>query len=421
MNVTDDMMNECSVQFTPYTTDSPLCAVTAITPPDQAHMHTYYDLCPWSPSERYVVSLMLPYEDRHPVPGDVATVCVIDLLARTIRRVGRTTGWGFQKGAHQQWGRTDRFLYFNDMRGGRPIGVRVDLDSDEKTEFDGPIWQISPDETFAISPCLIRANLTQPGYGVSVSPDQQLHNTARAAEDDGLFRVALKTGEQTLLVSLADIWQHLADGDDLPDGSILYAFHAKFNPRGTRILLVVRARTPDGSYRPQLVTFAPDGSDIRTVVSHHQWQRGAHHPMWHGDGEHILMCMVHDQSGYHFCLVHGTTGRITNLVDEPAGTGHPIVNRDGRLLVTDATYEETPKRRVAVRLIDVPDGTCRDICRVESPMAGGPLVALRRDAHITWDRRGRRLLFLGAPANKRQLFIADPVLPPRPEMKFDML
>jgi len=404
-------MSDRPLQLAPYTTDDPACAVVALTPPDEAHMHTYYDLSPWSPSQRYLVSLKLPYEDRHPAPGDAAAVCVINLAERTVREVYQTTGWGFQTGAHQQWGRTDRFLYFNDMVDGRPVGVQLDLETGRTKILEGPIWQVSPDETYAISPCLVRANLTQPGYGVSVRPEHQIVNTVRAAEDDGLYRVDLATGKQTLLVSLAQIWEHLADREDLDADAILYAFHAKFNPQGTRILLVVRARMADGKFRPSLVTFRPDGSDIRTVVTHHQWARGAHHPMWYPDGQRILMCRVLDQRGFRFCLVDGLTGQAQALIDEPPGTGHPIVNRDETFLVTDATSEQAGRRRVAVRLVDLKHKTWQDICWVESPAATGEMAPLRRDAHITWDRQGRRLLFLGAPQGRRQLFIADPALP----------
>jgi len=400
------------LRFEPNMHDDPACAVVAVTPPDQAHMHTYYDLTPWSPSGRYLASLRLPYEDREPAPGDQAEVCVIDLAEQTVQSVYRTAAWGFQKGAHQQWGRTDQFLYFNDMRDDRPVGVQLDLATGKPRLLDGPIWQVSPDETHAICPCLIRANLTQRSYGVSVRPENELYNTDRAADDDGLYRVDLASGRQTLLVSLAQIWEHLADRDDLPDGLVLYAFHAKFNPQGTRILLVVRARTPDGRYRPQMVTFRPDGSDIRTVVTHHQWARGGHHPMWYPDSKRILMCAVIDDTGYHFCLVDGVTGRAEILIDDPRGTGHPIVNRDCTFLVTDATYEESGRRRVGVRLVSLKDKAWQDICWVESPLATGEQAPLRRDAHITWDRPGKRLLFLGAPTGGRQLFVADPTAPP---------
>ena len=412
-------MTTQSLSFEPYTIEDPACAVVAITPPGQAHVHTYYDLTPWSPSGRYLTSLRLPYEDRHPQPGDVAEVCVIDLVERTVRPVYETHGWGFQKGAHQQWGRTDRYLYFNDVQNNRPVGVRLDVATGEAWMLEGPVWQISPDETFAICPCLIRANLTQKSYGVSVAPAYEVYNTVRAAEDDGLYRVDLQTGKQTLLVSLAQIWEHLDAREDLDAATVLYAFHAKFNAQGTRILLVVRGRTPDGGYRPQMVTFDPDGSDIRTVVNHHQWAQGGHHPMWYPDGKRILMCRVHDDTGYHFSLVDGWTGEVSNVVDEPYGTGHPIANRDQTLLITDATYEETGVRRVAARLVDLRERTWRDVCWVESPLATGEDHPLRRDAHFTWDREGRRFLFVGAPGGKRQLFVADPGLPPGTAMSFE--
>ena len=399
------------LQPVPYTAHDPACAVVALTPADQAHMHTYYDLCPWSPSGRLVASLRLPFEDHLPAPDDEAEVCVIDLAEGTLRPVWRTSGWGFQTAAHQQWGRTDRFLYFNDKRDDRPVGVRLDLSSGEAKILDGPVWQVSPDETFAVSPCLIRANLTQPGYGVTVRREHELFNMARAAGDDGLFRVDLATGEQTLLVPLEAVWEALPHRDDLAD-AVLYAFHVKFNPQGTRILLVVRARGADGKYVASLVTFAADGSDIRTAVSHRAWRRGGHHPIWYGDGERVLMCLVPPgESTMYFCLIDARTGEVTKLVDSPPGTGHPIVNPQMTHLVTDATGEQSGVRSVGVRLVDLPGGQWRDICRAESPAAGGEMTPARRDAHITWDRAGRRVLFLAAPAGRRQLFIADPALP----------
>jgi hypothetical protein len=90
-------------------------------------MHTYYDICPWSPSGRYLCCLRLPYEDREPQPGDLAEVCAIDLIERTCRVGYRTTGWGFQTASHQMWGATDQYVYCNDMRNGWPIGVRIDM------------------------------------------------------------------------------------------------------------------------------------------------------------------------------------------------------------------------------------------------------------------------------------------------------
>ncbi|KKL61684.1 hypothetical protein LCGC14_2192860, partial [marine sediment metagenome] len=59
-------MDERDISPAAYTDLDPVCAVTAITGPDDAYMHTYYDVCPWSPSGRYLACLRLPFEDREP-------------------------------------------------------------------------------------------------------------------------------------------------------------------------------------------------------------------------------------------------------------------------------------------------------------------------------------------------------------------
>ena len=391
-----------------YTAGDPCCAVVAVTGPGEAHMHTYYDVCPWSPSGRYLACLRLPFEDHEPACGDLALLRVIDLKAQTVRDVAETAGWGFQTAAHQAWGRTDQYLYFNDYRAGRPVGVRADLAGGSETVFDGPIWQVHPDESWAICTCLNRGRLTQGGYGMTVRPADYLVNTDRAASDDGLYRVDLTTGRQTLLVSLAEVWEVLADREDLAD-AVLYAFHCKFNPQGDRVLLVVRARFDDGRFVASLLTCRADGAGLRTVVPHRLWARGGHHPIWHPDGQRVLMNLTPDERGMRFCLIDADSGEVEVLTDDPPGSGHPSISPDGRFLLTDQTGESDGLRTAAIRLADLPAGTWRDLARAESPAVGGS--PLRRDAHPVWDRRGRRICFLAAPAGKRQLFIADPYLP----------
>ena len=400
-------MAQRQIEFIPYTDHAPTCAVAAITPPDEAHMHTYYDVCPWDQSGRYVACLRLPFEDRDPAPGDAATLCVIDLANRTVRDVWETTGWGFQTAAHQQWGRTDRYLYFNDKRDDRPVGVRLDLQSGSAKHMDGPIWQLHPDETCAICTCLNRGRLTQSGYGVTVMAEHELTNTTHADDDDGLYRVDLDTGEQSLLVSLPQVWEVLPDKDDLA-GAVLYAFHCKFNPQGTRILLVVRARFEDGRFFASLVTCGADGSDLRTVVGHRLWRRGGHHPIWHPNGRQVLMNLTPADS-MRLCAVDDETGQLDVLTDDPPGTGHPSISPDGRWLLTDDTREAGGVRTAAIRLVDLAEGTWGDLCSAQSPAVGGS--PLRRDAHPVWDRPGRRICFLAAPTGRRQLFLADPALP----------
>jgi len=391
------------------------CAMVSVTPPDEAYMHTYYDVCPWSPSGRFLACLRLPFEDHHPESEATAEVCVIDLRERTIRSLYATSGWGFQTAAKQQWGRTDRFLYFNDKRDGAPVGVRYDLQTDEVKRFDGPIWKISPDETYAICPCLIRANLTQPGYGVSVAPERQVANSETATADDGFFRVDLNTGRNELLVGLADVWAAAPNREDLAD-KILYAFHVKINPQGTRLMLVARAKPEQGKYHPMLLTCRPDGADLRVVLPTWRWREAPHanHPAWTPDGDQILM-NVGVEGERRFVLIDAITGQIETLIDDPPGGGHPTITPDGRFLVTDAYGPFVDPQTGFVRWIDLQERRWRDLCAMPRPLfdPSKPFgTSFRVDLHPAQDRTGKHVCFTGAPTGKRRIFIADPALPP---------
>lgn len=396
-------MQEIPLEFTSVCHARAIRPLQAITPPEMACMHTYYDLCPWSPSGRYVACLRLPVEDRPPHPGEKAELCVIDLSERVLRVVATTAGWGHQTGAHQQWGQTDRYLYFNDMDEDRPVGVRLDLTEGTRTVLEGPIWQVSPDKSGAICTCLNRGRLTQEGYGVTVRPDAELVNTTQASADDGLYRVDLQTGGQSLLVSLEDIWAVLDGREDLA-GSTLYAFHCKYNPAGDRIMIVVRARWDDGRYAPSLVTCRADGSNLRNTVPHRLWRRGGHHPIWHPNGREVLMNLTPGEE-MRFCLIDAETAEVTVLLDDPPGSGHPSISSNGRWLLTDVTGEDDGIRTATVRLVDLASGAYSDLCSLTSPAVGGS--PLRRDAHPVWSRDEQQILFLAAPEGRRQLFIAD--------------
>jgi len=384
--------------------------ITPITPPDEPFLHTYYDVCPWSPSGRYFACLRLPFEDHHPEPDAEAEVCVFDRQENTCRTLCGTTAWGFQTAAKQQWGRTDRFLYFNIRRDSRPVGVRYDLRTGKLAEFEGPLWQVARDETFALSPCLIRANLTQPGYGISVPPEEQVTNTVTAAEDDGFFRLDLKTGENRLWLSLADVWQALPNKDEL-GGTILYAFHVKINPQGTRVALVVRAKPTEGKYHPMLLTGRPDASDLKVALPSWRWRQSRHanHPVWHPRGDRILMNV-----GFHgrsrFSLIDPDTGAIEPLIEKPEGGGHPTITPDERGMVTDWYDPGGEKTQTGyVRWVDLRSGEWRDLCDVPRPLIDTSTpedVARRVDLHPVLDRDGRRAAFVAAPEGRRRLFVA---------------
>jgi hypothetical protein len=161
------------------------CPVYSITPDDGYYLHTFYDICPWSPSQRYFVCTKFPFQDREPDHRDEAQICVIDMKDRTLTEVYSTAAWGFQLGSNVQWGGTDRHLYFNDKVDGEGVCVRLDLETGKAEPLAGPMYHIAPDESAIVSFPLDLINQTQAGYGYAVDPARIRKMKPGAAENEG--------------------------------------------------------------------------------------------------------------------------------------------------------------------------------------------------------------------------------------------
>ena len=393
------------LRWRPYSQHDPLVPVHIVTPPDGIFIHTFYDVCPWSPSGRYLLALRLPYQDREPAPGDKAHLCLIDLVERKFEVVCSTSAWATQAAAHQTWGSTDEYVYFNDVLDGIPVGVRLDLATGARRYLEGPFYVIAPDERYALAPTMVGAiNRIMPGYGVAVDAGAESRLAPSSPEEDGLWRIDLETGKRSLLLSLDQIRGHLRGIAEL-DGARLHGFRVMINPQQTRVMMIVLADTP-GRKTAVLITCKPDGSDVTIPVTPKRWE-GGHHPNWHPDGERIVMNLM-DPSGalrfYQF-KYDGTEWRV--LAPGSYGSGHPSLHKDGRWLVTDAYPQERVCRNdwVPIRAVDVEEDRERAICWVWT--LGRNLRALRVDPHPVWSRDWTHICFTAAPEGKRQLMIAD--------------
>ena len=113
--------------------------MTRVTPEDGSYVHTYFDVTPFSPSQRYFAVTRVPVLAQPPVLGDEADICVIDLEEQTIQTVYTTKCWGYQTGANIQWGATDQRLYVNDVVDGIAVCVGIDLETAETLAYAGPL------------------------------------------------------------------------------------------------------------------------------------------------------------------------------------------------------------------------------------------------------------------------------------------
>ena len=363
-----------------------------------------------------------PYEDRLPRPGDVAEVLLVDLETGEERVIADTRGWDTQLGAHIQWGADDTQLFYNDLdiKSWEPYGVRMNPLTGEKRRLGGTVYMVSPDGQSIISPDLIRARVTQEGYGVVVPLDRIRFNVGAPA-DDGLILTDAQTGSARRVISMQEVVEKAIPRDemDLYSDGAFYAAHVKWNSKSDRFLLVMRwLRLIDEPLldrrfdRVNLVTISKDGSDVHVAIPHDEWGvKGGGHPGWHPDGEHVIINLDIRGEGQRFVKARYDGTGLESLSDAVFGGGHPSLHRDGIHMVTDGYGD---KRRGpndgtnVVRLCDLAAGTEQNIVSiVNRPPFMGDNRQFRVDVHPAWDFAQTRISFQGCPDGTRRIYVAD--------------
>jgi hypothetical protein len=440
--------------FPRYDSFSPKVPVWCVTSDRGPTIHRFFDTSPISPSGRYLALTELPFEDRIPLPGELAAIVLVDLESGESHVVAETRGWDTQLGAQVQWGVDDHQLFFNDVDTGtwRPFGVMLDPTNGTRSDLQGTVYMASADGRTVASPCLRRIGRMQPGYGVLVPPPSVPVNRG-APKDDGLYVTDTSTGATQLLVSIEECIEALradVNPGTLDDGDF-YCSHVKWNPPGDRLMLVLRwvardtnvqsrrrsrllPRIPiaaslmsrlaaplkrwrtDGRHKgrriiSRVLTLKADGSDLRLAVPAAQWIKGGHHPNWCPDGEHLTMNLKLDGNTMRFVKVRYDGSDLQAMTHAVVGSGHPTLHPDGSHVVTDAYLHEPfafGDGTTPIRWINVKTGDHETLVRIRTlPRFHGVNKEFRVDAHPAWDRAFRRIVFNACPDGIRRVFVAD--------------
>lgn len=432
-SLTNEKRAKKQYKFQTYRSGRYLAPVTCVTPGDGFYVHTFYDVCPWSPGRNLLAVTKLPCQEKSPTWGDIAEVCVIDLKNETIETVYKTRAWSFQVGANVQWGSaSNRFLYCNDIIDEKPVCVRIDLVSSESKAFSGAKYDIAPDEKSVISPNLLTMNIHQYGYAV---PDKVYGKPSvfsnNDLENEGLWKTYLETNKTELLVAFPQFLEKVEGPEqdlDYYRKSILYLFHSKFNKQNSRILQVLRGLLNNTGRDASLFSMHVDGSNLKQCLTREHWNQKAdlggsgNHPNWHPDGEHVIMNCIPRWLGYNnmmFCQFKYDGSDFKILSEMHMGSGHASINRDSSYLLAD-TYPKqkwiaSPKGEVPIRLIDLNTDEEQMICSIPTNVGnngkaykkGEPGSQYKLDPHPVWSHDYKEVCFNGAPSGKRQVFIAD--------------
>jgi hypothetical protein len=400
-----------SDRFPRYTQYDPKIPVWCVTPHEGRIIHRFFDTSPFSPSGRYMALFRMPFEDRRPLPGEAGQIVLVDLHEGTETVVAETCGWESQVGSNVQWGSTDNELYYNDVLtdSWTPVGVKLNPFTGVKRHLDSGIFVISPDGRSAATTCPMRARRTQHGYGVMV-PDELLPRNSGLPADDGLYITDTETGKSRLFVSILDMLEALRSELDLDmyrQGET-YGFQCRWNPQGTRLLILLRWLRKEGGERKHAITLNDDGTDIRLAIHPDEYDKGGHHINWCPDGEHLTMNLKLHRKELRFVKFRYDGSGLQELGVNNLGSGHPTAHPNGTHLLTDSYQNDVPvfgDGTIPIRWIDVRDGSETDLIRIFTKQ--NYENSLRVDPHPAWDRTYTRFAFNAFADGTRRVYVAD--------------
>lgn len=375
-------------------------------------IHRFHDTSPLSPSGNFVALFRIPFDDHYPEPGDAGEVVLINTLTLEERVIAKSFGWEMQVGANVQWGATDNELFYNDVDTAtwEVFTVKFDPVKMKSQRINGPLFMVSQDGKKLVSHNLINSIHAQSGYGVIVPPHLTQINIG-LVENDGVFVTDIKTGLSKKIVSIKDIYEKSTPKVTVPnpDQFAIYCFKAMWNPQGTRLMTCLIFRPLDKSERKvAVITMRPDGSDIRTAITHEQRARGGHHMAWMPDGEHISMNLENDGVPGLEVITVKYDGSELKTVFTP-GSGHPSFHPKGLpFIITDSYWNEPVTKMdgfIPLRLLNTESKKETIIAYVFVPKVNDS--SFRVDLHPAWSRCGRYVFFNGYENNERCVFMAD--------------
>jgi hypothetical protein len=270
--------------------------VTQITQGPKHHYFGYIGqsrTVPWNANGRYALALETPFQDRLPGAMDPAGVCLLDARnGYAIRVVDHSRGWNPQQGTMFYWNpehpETQFFFNDRDTKTGKVFTVLFDISADggkgrrirEYRFDDTPVGNggVAQNGGYFTAINYARMARLRPVTGYAEATDWTTDVAAPA--DDGIFRVDVKTGAKTLIVSFAKLKEAIRAFTPRIDERHLFINHTLHNRNNDRIYFYCRADFegpgPDRVNVP--FTVRPDGTELTRhetfIGGHPEWEWG---------------------------------------------------------------------------------------------------------------------------------------------------
>jgi len=259
-----------------YKLNKPYIKQIFTTPDNSSRWFGYYNYDVLNHNQSKLLCNFTSVDGVEPEKGMQISVGYYSLVDTKWHEIGVSDSWNWQQGCMAQWlpGDRDRVV-FNFSDGTRLKSKIVDIDSGEETEFDYPIYGITPDGKASITIEMERSYWCRAYHYQSIANKKMDVNILSG---DGIFHLDLAIGTRNLIIPIEDIIAI----DSRPDFKNMkhWVEHIMINDSGTKFCFLHRF-SPSYNvnlYQTRLFIADIDGSNLqlipdwdKTDLSHFGW------------------------------------------------------------------------------------------------------------------------------------------------------
>jgi len=401
-----------SIELKPFPDLSAPRAVTS--GPHDHFLANYFAINAWSPDNRYMLVLETDIKDKLP-DGEPCTLGLVDTAdGNKFIPVTTTRCWNFQEAAMAHWMPCEKDTFvFNDIRGGKFCAIVINWKTKEERAYPFPVSAVSEDGTWAISINYARLYATRPDYGYAGEGQDARIGTV-FPEDDGLWRVDLRTGEARMIVSTAALqWMVPKVAWD----GMSYLCHTVISKDMKRVYFL--SRSVDQSmagvkhfqgvnWHTTAFTCNADGTDVRRCFpdgwgsSHFNWKPN----LSERDARTMIVtCKWLNKIYTHVEFTVGEEDYPRQVGGKDMDfDGHCIYSPDGNFISGDGYWDENFNRHW--KMVRLADNKVKDIGTFFIPEVYRD-VYCRCDLHPRWRPDGKQIGFNSVHEGSRQVYVMD--------------
>jgi hypothetical protein len=356
------------------------------------------DKSPWNNKKDKILTLEVPYSDKHPDPNNKAEIALINLENNCYNKIKETITWNLQQGSMMQWLGPDfnRNIIYNDLIDDNYYSVIYNFKNKENKIINRPIYSVAKNGEFALSLNFSRLHRLRPGYGYSNLPDKT--KGENYPKNDGIYFVDLENNSSKLIISLDQIIK-INHNHTMED--VEHRFnHLDISPDGKRFSFIHRWEH-DNVTQSRFFTSDIDGNNIYCLAD----EEMVSHSCWKNNEEILVWARKNNKDRYYLFKDKNSEFKIVGE-GKLTSDGHPSYSPNKRYILTD-TYPDRTSHRTLI-IYDTKENKRYDIARLFAPFKYHGEV--RCDLHPRWSRDGKHVCFDSVHEGKRQLYIIKNVI-----------